>query len=203
MKIGIVVDGDAESQALRLLTKRIDIEDVQLLAPAYANMQPKSAPGQIAQSAKSRIDILLARKANKIVVLVDREDRDECPPAFARQIKQAFAQLGYDDITVVVKNRTFENWLIADIDALKELSGLFSVTRSFERTVSPNKADNVGDAEALLKKIAIKRRFHKRRDASAITAVQEALEMARNSRSFRRFLRVVGHPQYLTQSKKP
>ena len=52
MKVGIVVDGDAESQALRLLTERFDIEDVQLLAPAYANMQPKSAPGQIAQSAK-------------------------------------------------------------------------------------------------------------------------------------------------------
>ncbi len=203
MKIGIVVDGDAESQALRLLTERIDIEDVQLLAPAYANMQPKSAPGQIAQSAKSRIDIFLARKADKIVVLIDREDREECPPEFARQLEQAFKRLGYDDIPVVIKNRTFENWLIADIDALKELSGLFSVTRSFERTVSPNKADTVGDAEALLKKIAVKRRFHKRRDANAITAVQEALEMARNSRSFRRFLRVVGHPQYLTQSKKP
>lgn len=203
MKVGIVVDGDAESQALKLLMQRIEIEGVQWLKPAHAKMHPSSPPGRIARTAIKKVDIQRDRGADLIVVLIDREDRDECPPAFARQIKQAFAQLGYDDITVVVKNRTFENWLIADIDALKELSGLFSVTRSFERTVSPNKADNVGDAEALLKKIAVKRRFHKRHDASAITEKQQALEIARNSRSFRRFLRVVGHPQYLTQSKKP
>ena len=203
MKIGIVVEGKAESQALKLLTRRIKIEGVQLLAPAYADMQPKSEPDQIAGKAIKQVKIQRTRGADLIVVLIDRENREECPPEFARQLEQAFKRLGYDNIRVVIKNRTFENWLIADIDALKKLSGLFSVTRSFEKTVSPNKADTVGDAEALLKKIAVNHRFHKRRDASAITAVQEALEMARNSRSFRRFLRVVGHPQYLTQSKKP
>ena len=203
MKVGIVVDGDAESQALRLLAERIDIEDAQLLTPAYANMQPKSAPGQIAQSAKSRVDILLNRNADKIVVLIDREDRDECPPKFAKLIEQVFRKLGYDEVTVVVKNRTFENWLIADIKALKSLRGRFRVTKSFEKKVSPNKADNVRDGEALLKAIAIDRKYHKRRDAKAITTIQEALEIARNSRSFRRFLRVIGHPQYLSQSKKP
>ena len=128
MKIGIVVDGDAESQALKGLTQRLEIKGAQLLNPVYANMQPKSAPGQIAQSAKSRIDILLTRGADLIVVLIDREDRKECPPEFASQLKRAFAKLGYDDIRVVIKNRTFENWLIADVKALKKMSARFKVT---------------------------------------------------------------------------
>ncbi len=203
MKIGIVVDGAAESQALKVLTQRIEIEGVQLLNPAYANMQPKSPPGRIARAAFKKVDILRARGATLIAVLIDREDREECPPEFADQLKRAFAKLGYDDIRVVVKNRTFENWLIADINALKKLSRLFNVTKTFERTVSPNKADNVRDAKALLNKIAIKHGYRKGRDDARITAVQEALNMAKNSRSFRRFLCVVGHPQYLLQSKKP
>lgn len=203
MKIGIVVEGKAESQALKLLTRRIKIEGVQLLAPAYADMQPKSAPDQIAGKAIKQVNIRRARGADLILVLIDREDREECPPEFARQLEQAFKRLGYDDIRVVVKNRTFENWLIADINALKKLTGIFNVTKTFERTVSPNKADNVGDAKALVNKIAVKHGYRKGRDDARITAVQEALEMARNSRSFRRFLHVVGHPQYLTQSKKP
>ncbi|MCH8961998.1 MAG: DUF4276 family protein, partial [Bacteroidetes bacterium] len=107
------------------------------------------------------------------------------------------------DVTVVVKNHSFENWLIADVKALRSLRGRFKVTRSFEKKVIPNKADHVADAEGLLNTIAVKRPYHKRRDAVHVTAVQEALEMARNSRSFRRFLRDVGHPQYLSQSKRP
>jgi len=202
LKIGIVVDGDAESQALKLLTRRIEIEGVQLLNPAYANMQPKSPPGRIARAAVKTVAILRARGATLIVVLIDREDRQECPPEFANQLKRAFAKLGYDDIHVVVKNRTFENWLIADLEALKQLRGRFKVTKTFERTVSPNIADNVVDAEALLNTIVVKQKYHKRRDATRIMAVQEIRNMAKNSRSFRRFLRVVGHPQYLSQSKK-
>ena len=204
MKVGIVVEGNAESQALKVLTRRIKIDGVQFLAPAYADMQPKSAPGQIAGKAIKKVKIQRDRGADLIIVLIDREENSQkCPPEFANQIKHAFTKLGYNDIRVVIKNRTFENWLIADVEALKQMPGRFKVTKTFERTVSPNKADNVVDAEELLNKIAIKHRYHKRRDAARITAVQEALNMAKNSRSFRRFLRLVGHPQYLQQSKKP
>ncbi len=166
-------------------------------------MQPKSEPGQIAGKAIKKVKIQRDRGADLIVVLIDREDRKECPTEFADQLKRAFAKRGYDAVNVVVKNRTFENWLIADVEALKQLPGRFKVTKTFERTVSPNKADNVGDAEALLNKIGVKQRYHKRRDAVRITAVQETLNIAKNSRSFRRFLHVVGHPQYLSQSKRP
>ena len=79
----------------------------------------------------------------------------------------------------------------------------FRVTRAFERKVSPDRADHVADAEALLNSAAQGTPYHKRTDAKAIAGKQNALRVARNSRSFRRFLRIVGHPRYAEQSAKP
>jgi hypothetical protein len=203
LRIGIVVDGDAESQALKLLTQRISIPDTQLLDPIYANMQPRSTPGQIARSAKSKIDVLTARGVDKIVVLIDKEDRLECPSQFASNIEAAFSAIGCPHVEVAVKNRNFENWLIADVDVFNRLRSRYRVTKAFQKAVSPNKADSVPDAESLLNKIVVSGEYHKRRDAAQITKLQEADKMARNSRSFRRFLRIVGHSDYLLQSKKP
>lgn len=203
MRIGIVVDGDAESQALKLLTQRISIPGTQLLDPIYANMQPRSTPGQIARSAKPKIDVLTARGVDKIVVLIDKEDRQECPSQFANDIEAAFGAIGCFNIQVAVKNRKFENWLVADVDVFDQLRSRYRVTKTFRKAISPNKADSVPDAESLLNKIVLSGEYHKRRDAAQITGLQEADKMAQNSRSFRRFLRLVGHSNYLLQSKKP
>ena len=78
----------------------------------------------------------------------------------------------------------------------------FTVTKAFRQSVSSNKA-HVRDAEALLKQSAKSRAYHKRQDAVAIAREIEPLRAAANSRSFRRFLRVTGHPQYEKQSKRP
>jgi len=104
---------------------------------------------------------------------------------------------------VVVKRRKLENWLAADPHALKKMPKRFKVTRSFEKAVSPNKADSVRDAEALLDRIAIGQSFHKRTDARKIAARQNPLRVAANSRSFRRFLRLAEHPTYAKQSARP
>lgn len=198
-----MVDGDAESQALKLLTQRISIRGTQLLDPIYANMQPRSTPGQIARSAKPKIDVLTARGVDKIVVLIDKEDRQECPTQFASSIEEAFNALGCPHVKVAVKNRKFENWLIADADVFNQLRSRYRITRAFQRAVSPNKADSVADAEGLLNRIVVSGEYHKRRDAQQITGLQEADKMARNSRSFRRFLRLVGYANYSLQSKRP
>ncbi|MGH9834830.1 MAG: hypothetical protein ACRD9Y_17570 [Blastocatellia bacterium] len=58
VKIGMVVDGDAESQALKLITRRIKIEGTVLLDPRFADIQPKSTAKQIARSAADQIAIL-------------------------------------------------------------------------------------------------------------------------------------------------
>ena len=204
MKIGVVVDGDAESQALKLILRKIEIGKRQFLDPAYARMQPNSPPGQIALRAIDRLKVLKSRGAKRFIVLIDCEAPERCPPGFARSIEQALDGKGWPDVDVVVKRLTFENWLIADVDALKEMTARWKVTRAFQRKVSPDKADNVNDPKGELNKIARKgREYEKRKDGLAIAEHQQPLRVAANSRSFRRFLRVAGHPAYKSQSRKP
>lgn len=204
-RIGIVVDGSAESQALRGLTGRITISGMTLIGPIYADMQPKASAKQIAAAAAPKLKILTtAKRVEHTVVLIDREDRTECCGGWAKKLERAFGAIGYANVTVGIKNRQFENWLLADVDALKALHTLFKVTRTFERLVVPNKADHILDPTNELSKIRKgNRSYHKRRDAQKITALQDPDKVARNSRSFRRFLRLLAHPRYAEQSKKP
>jgi len=200
----LVVDGNAEAGALRKITEKIKVPDVQLLTPIYADMQPKASPGQIAGKAQPRLSLLNGQGADLIVVLIDLEDRRDCQGVFAKDLERAFRKRGHDDVFVVVKKVMFENWLIADVDALKAVPGRFKPTKGFERAVAPNKADSVSDPCRLLNSIALgSKRYHKRTDATAVAAHCRPKEMARNSRSFRRFLRVLGHPLYQDQSLSP
>lgn len=203
MRIGIIVDGDAESQALKLLTQRIAIPNVQILDPLYADIQPKSAPGQIAKSVKPKLEILTARRVNQVVVLIDREDQPECPSELAKEIEGAFRRLGHTNVSIAIKNRCFENWLISDIQVFKKLSARYKLTEAFTKTVTPNKADSIENAVDLLNKICVGAEYHKRRDAAQITKLQDIYEVGKHSRSFRRFLRLLGHSNYKEQSKRP
>lgn len=204
MKIGIVVDGQAEVFAIRELLNQLTIPEVQFLNPVYADMQPKATALQIARSALNKCQIHLARNVGLIVVLIDLEDRGDCPPLFAVNIRAAFVRLGLTSIEVVVKKRQFENWLIADPESLqRKLPARLNVTPAFVNAVSPNKADSIERPQELLNRICIKSEYHKRQDATNFAKAVEPSRAATNSRSFRRFLRVVGFPGYLTQSRSP
>ncbi|MBA3731439.1 MAG: DUF4276 family protein [Gammaproteobacteria bacterium] len=135
------------------------------------------------------------------MVLIDLEDRIDCPGSFATSIARAFAHHTNVPVRVVVKHCCFENWLISDPRAL--MGARFKVTKAFESAVAPNKADNVTDATRLLNSIARGKDYHKRADAVAIANKLNPDAMARNSRSFRRLLRLLGHGQYLRQSRNP
>lgn len=103
---------------------------------------------------------------------------------------------------VVMKARMFENWLVADVDALKKKSGRFKVTSAHESRIVPNKADSV-DAVRILKNAAIKSPYHKINDAVSLMAVFDPYKGAANSRSLRRLLRLLECQHYLEQSKMP
>lgn len=204
MKIGLIVDGSAEVNAISAMVQNFTIPNVQFLNAIYADMQPKATPAQIARSALGKCQILLARKVGLIVVLLDREDRNDCPSSFALAIQAAFAALGIQNIAVVIKDRQFENWLIADPDGLAMgLPARMNITPAFIRSVSPDRADLVDNPEDLLNRICIRAEYHKRHDAISIARVVDPIRTAMNSRSFRRFLRVVGFPSYQTQSRRP
>lgn len=203
MKIGVVVDGQAESQSLRRILPKIKAPGRQLTDVAYAAMQPFAPPAQIARKAVAGLRILKAKGVKSFVVLLDCEDASRCPVELARQIEQALAKLEWPGVDVVVKTLKFENWLIADVDALRRMPARFRVTKRFERRVAPNKADNVVDAAAELGRLCQGAAYHKRNDPLEIAKHQEPRRIAANSRSFRRFLRVVGCRKYSKQSRSP
>jgi hypothetical protein len=203
VKVGIVVDGQAESQALKRLLPKIKTPRRNLTGPAYADIQPRASAAQIARSVAPKLKVLQGSGADAFVVLLDCEDAERCPPRFAREIEQALAELDWPGVDVVVKRLSFENWLIADVHALREMRARFRVTRRFEKKVSPNKADHVADAQAELGRLCLGDAYHKRRDPVEIARHQQPRRIAENSRSFRRFLRVVGCGKYANQSRNP
>jgi hypothetical protein len=198
MTIGIIVEGQEESESLAHIVGKIAIENVIIRKPLYASTEPKATPGQIAKAVESRLKIL---KAQQILVLIDLENQDVCPGERAQTLENTFHQKGYRQVQVIIKNKNSENWLIADCDALKQLS-TFKLTQAFINQVT-HKADHVTDAVGLLTKIkSDKKSFYKTKDGEAIARKANPEKIALHSRSFRRFLRLLGHQLYRTQSKQ-
>lgn len=201
MIIGIICEGQEESQSLAHIVSRITIEGVTICKPVYASIEPKATSAQITKAAESRFKYFMARKVNQILLLIDREDLTDCPGKRALEVEQAALKMGFTNVRVVIKNRKFENWLIADCEALRQLSS-FKPTQSFIRQVTA-KADQVADAVGLLSSIKTdKKSFHKTNDGTAIAKKAVPETIALHSRSFRRFLRLLTHEDYKNQSKK-
>lgn len=203
MKIGIITEGKTERQGIENLTRQLDYDGVSIVKPLYAPMQPKAREGQIVKSAESRINILKSKGCQRIIVIIDFEDQNICVVERAQELEKVFVEKGHSFVKVVVKNRQFENWIISDYEGIGKCKD-FSVTKSFINHVEPNKADNVSNPVELLNKIKnCKKKFDKNRDVDIITKKSTPERIASNSRSFRRFLRLLKHPIYKKQSKIP
>ena len=171
-------------------------------APIKANIQPTAPVGAIVGACVQPVRQAFARSADLAVVLLDREMRSECPGEFAAEILAGLRDKVEDgDVAVVVKNRMFENWLIADLGALKKQRGRYAVSKAAAKKVESNKADNV-DATPLLKQCC-KSDYRKVQDAKKILAHADPGVIGLHSRSFRRMLRCIRDPQYTDQSRQP
>lgn len=204
MKVGIIVDGQAEFRSLPKLLPRVESGHV-ILNPIYADIQPLAPIKQIVLSVTKKWKVLLSQNVEIILILLDLEDRDVCPGAWAMELESALnkANKGYGvEFKVVVKNSCYENWLVSDMSVFHKMPKRFKISRSDERAISPNKSDKV-NALGILKKSIQGNPYDKIRDAIQIMNLAQPLEMGANSRSFRRFLRVVGHPSYDEQSISP
>jgi len=205
MKIGVVVDGVSEFASLAGLYSDLQALGChQILKPAKADIQPYAPIAVIARQCSPKVSQFLARGAQKVLVLLDREQRNECPGEFARQIAAAIIMCvgAGAQVEVVVKDRAYENWAIADLDALRALPGRFAVSKATANAVEKNKADQV-DALVLLKRCAIDKSYDKVADSKAIMARAKAQKIASHSRSFRKFMRAAGCPVYSAQSLLP
>ncbi len=203
MKIGIITEGRQELFPLDSINKRIKIPKSTIVGTLYASLDPKATPSQIAKAAESRVKILLSNKGvDLIILLVDKENQQKCPGEIAESIESAFKRMGYHNVKAVIKCKMFENWLIADIGAIKKMDSRFSCGQSTINRVVPNKADDI-DGLSELKKIVRGKSYDKKKDGHKISTLVDPLEIAKNSRSFRRYLRVLKHPAYRDQSKRP
>jgi hypothetical protein len=204
-RIGIIVEGHGELPLFENLVKRIVSKAEILGRPLRSDLQPKSNANIIARAAASSIRIFHRRKVDCVVVAIDREDHP-CVMQFAKELGESFTKM-YEDLgiefRIVIKNSCIENWLVADIQALKSMRARFSVQTALERHLESNCADQLGDAIGVLNKSCKKGRYHKGDDPAAISQHQDPLRMAENSRSFRKFMRCVESQQYLDQSRLP
>lgn len=201
-RVGIIVEGNGEVPAFKCLIPKLQSPFEILTQPVRADMQPKATPTQVAASAKAAMAYFARRNVDLVVVLIDNEDNPSASN-FAAQLRVAFiARYAGVTIEVVVKNSCVENWLIADIDAFKAQPQRFRLTDAIAKQVAPDKSDRV-DAQTLLNKMAIKFEYDKGADPTKIARHQEPHKVAKNSRSFRRFLRVLNDPVYRDQSRNP
>ena len=203
MNIGLAVDGQSERAAIPKLKNALESAcPLRILTPVFFQSNPEASPAALAKTCASRIEILKVQGAAEVVVLVDREGREVCPGEFAAEIAQHLATLVDVTVSVVVKNRMFENWLIADVAALSAQPKRFAVSEGTRKAIEPNKADNL-DGIDILKRCVIDGSYNKVEDSKKILAHADPRNIAKNSRSFRRFLRCLRHPDYVGQSQKP
>lgn len=208
MKIGFIVDGDAEFAALPRLLPKIETMDELLGRVVKASVHPLGGMGKLVRGLMHSVRILvLQRGVGLVVVLLDREQRERCCGELAEELRSALkAECASEGlkvrIEVVLKDRMFENWLVADLEALRSSPKRFRLSSAMVKQVEPDRAD-AADGLKLLKGATQKVGYDKVDDAKLILAAADPLRMGANSRSFRRLLRVVGSPKYFQQSRRP
>lgn len=195
MRIGLLVDGRAEYEALPHLLERLHTGNTILQRPLLCDIQPHASPAQMALAASKKFPILLDRGADLIVILIDKETRQDCTGELVRAVeREASERLSRLDpearAQVVFKVSCLENWLAADPEALRELTGLFERIERIERQVA-NRADSVNALE-LLRSCSRQKSYDKLRGALAICKKLDPQRAAANSRSFRKLLKTLG-----------
>ena len=203
MRLGLIVDGESEFKALPRLYESFVAETGNvILRPVLAKVSPKAPFPVIARGCTPAVRQLEGRPVTHVLVVLDREDRRECAPEIAGELRVAIGSTAQVPIDIVVKNRQFENWLVASCDALASQAARFEISDADRARVNPDRADSV-DGLALLKRCCKKSSYNKVLDSDRILARANPLRIAANSRSFRRLLRSLEHPRYCSQSRRP
>jgi hypothetical protein len=204
MRSGLVVDGEAEYRSLSKIIPRINTSGT-IIGPYRADLQPHASAKKLASAAETAIALFQKKQIDNAIMLIDLENRSVCASDRAAEICSSFSKIckssGIPSAFVVIKDRTFENWLIADLTALENIKK-FEVSEAKKKSIVPDKADNV-DGIKTIKSCCPNSDYEKVKDAILIMSRADPYQIAANSRSFRRFLRVVGDTRYFSQSKTP
>lgn len=124
MKIGFIVDGQAEFRSLPSILSKIDTNEI-LVNPLYADLQPGANKLKLVRAALPSIRILARKGIDRILVLLDHERRATCIPTWRAELEDALADPcrnnGIVDVKVVLKAQMYENWLVSDLAAIRRM----------------------------------------------------------------------------------
>jgi len=195
--LGLVVEGQADFYAIPVLLETAGIRHAKpfvLHGQAVNCDVRKLVELRIARV----VQIAVLKQVSQVLVIIDRENRTQCPGAFAQEVERHinavmtsnYAYGGSPPIRVVCADRKLENWLIADPEGLHTHN---YVVRDLSRKVGAN-AD-AKDGVALLKwAYRPGRYYHKTRDAPSLAAKVNVTDSSvrRRSHSLDKLLRECG-----------
>ena len=198
--VGLIVEGESEIGAIPQLLRD---SGARFLRPVKFNGQPTQCDDQqFRQFIQGRIvphvRAMVLRNTSLIVVIVDREQQEQCPGAMAQDIRDTIvrtmmARYGYTGsppISAVCADRTLENWLVADPRGILAHN---NIVRDVSRAVGSN-ADGK-DGQALLRRAyGPRQHYHKAMDAPQLASRVDAMrpDVRARSRSLDKLLRECG-----------
>ncbi|MBZ4395239.1 MULTISPECIES: DUF4276 family protein [Myxococcus] len=186
MKLGLIVEGHGEVQALPLLIRRI----LQHLAPSVqAQILPpyRVSRGQLVKELELQRAIeLMARRVGdggRLLVLLDSDDDKPCVLG-PRLLDWAQKQRADRSISVVVAHREYEAWFIAAAESLQGKRGLPASLQA------PPEPEKIRNCKGWLSE-RMGEGYSETLDQPAFTSVFD-LTMARRADSFDKLFRDVG-----------
>lgn len=188
MKIGVLTEGRGEVPALPRLYAQLRTAGHQLLNPLFVDVPPMASPALIANRAKARVNSVLARDADRAILILDRETDPTDPVTRATEICRALGNLCHGDVVVVMKDRCVENWLIADPAAFSSQSALFP---KHQKVQYPKGRADSQDAIRLIKAALGSTSYDKVQHPARIFAQSDVSTMRVNSLSFDRFVAAI------------
>jgi hypothetical protein len=200
--VGLIVEGDAEFEALPLLHKNKLLSGCPpLKAINLGGVGADRKPEGIARLIAPKVIQHQTAGRTRVVICIDREQRTLCAPGFASAVLEALrAELQRrgkpsTDVYVVIADRAFEAWLLADAKGLHQRKVLKSAPRFKSFEGQPGERQHMGVAEL---STLLGRPYSKTKDGPALF---EKLDFARarqyaqggsGSRSLDKFLRTLG-----------
>lgn len=200
--VGLVVEGDAEFVALPLLyTKRLVPGCPPLKVTNLGGLGGDMSPQGIAKRVAPKVVEHQAAGRERVIFCLDREKRQQTAPCFAAQVTQALTRelkergRTASDVHVIVVDRAFEAWLLADAQGL-HARGKFKAAPTlhcFEGQLGERGHLGTIELGRLLGRF-----YDKRKDGAVLfaaldfSAARTMPPKGRGSRSLDKFLRTLG-----------
>lgn len=200
VKVGIIVDGEAELRTIKQLIALWEGRpSVEVL---MAHTDPQGPPEKQAIQISKVIKQLRVKDCTRFLVLFDLETVNTCPGAKAQVLERVLAKAHGLKATsgvfrVSYKVTSYENWLIADYAGVERLNWI-QFSKKVQGKIEGG-SDNLRCAYDVLDTACLNgHRYtsNKPGHSEEIIGNIDLRVVAQRSKSFRRFLRLLGHPDY-------